>query len=230
MSTSPGSHHPHTPFSAGPALLDGRELSGRELLYFRARARRDTILFALVLVAVPIGIFMMAQQASEPIVRERIRPYESGAPHVVADYIVGTRHGSYKEYYEAGELKVEGWYDNDLRTGEWTTYDRAGTARTKGQFRQGRKVAVWETFNRHGQVTERRSLDQNGYADGVWETFYADGGLEFQASFREGLRHGRERVWNRSGTLLSDIGFHEGERYGPAFDYNSDGTLHVQPN
>ena len=46
----------------------------------------------------------------------------------------GLKNGSYREYYENGELKVKGKYKNDEPSGVWRFYDEKGKRIRKERY------------------------------------------------------------------------------------------------
>jgi antitoxin component YwqK of YwqJK toxin-antitoxin module len=75
--------------------------------------------------------------------------YESGNLKSEYTYKSGRLNGAGKEYYESGRLKAEGESRDSCREGVWTTYYEDG------------KTEYIDTYN-HGQKIHRKSFDQAG--------------------------------------------------------------------
>jgi antitoxin component YwqK of YwqJK toxin-antitoxin module len=157
--------------------------------------------------------------------------------------------GAYREFYEDGQVFVEGQYSEGNATGEWTYYHpngevakkvnfvagqpdgvvelfRAdGTKEAIREFADGRRAGTWKTFGDSGeqQLTEEVYVD--GKAEGVWQTWYDDGQQRQQIAFKAGKREGLSIEWDKDGIKRAEVNFKENKQDGMTRIWAADGTL-----
>ncbi|MDY0314324.1 MAG: hypothetical protein RBR32_04535 [Bacteroidales bacterium] len=79
-----------------------------------------------------------------------------------------------KQYYDNGNLFMEGLLVNDLREGEWIAYYENGVVWSTGFYENGLKQGKSNVFYENGKLRYTKSY-KNDLADGVWY-FYDDKG------------------------------------------------------
>ena len=58
--------------------------------------------------------------------------------------------GSWKYFYDSGQLQCTGNYDNDLPTGKWKWYHVNGVEKSEGVFIKGRREGKWIEYDEEG--------------------------------------------------------------------------------
>lgn len=61
-------------------------------------------------------------------------------------FVDGKLDGKFNEFYNSGELKVDGKYKKGAKDGNWKTYYKNGKIKSKGRYNNGEKVGVWKFF------------------------------------------------------------------------------------
>lgn len=63
----------------------------------------------------------------------------------------GTRHGSYRRWYDDGVLAAQGEYEYDQKEGVWIEFHPNGAVRDHGQYAGGERIGTWTTWGADGQ-------------------------------------------------------------------------------
>ncbi|APZ45014.1 hypothetical protein BW723_01330 [Polaribacter reichenbachii] len=61
-------------------------------------------------------------------------------------FVDGKLDGKFNEYYDSGNLKVDGKYKNGAKDGNWKSYYKNGKIKSKGRYKDGEKVGIWKFF------------------------------------------------------------------------------------
>lgn len=114
---------------------------------------------------------------------------DSGAPQEV------------KVHYESGELHKQYFVRNGKKEGEYLDYRRNGTIRSRLQFVNDLQSGKTIFYTEDGKIREVQY-----YIDGKREygdtLFYPEGGIEFTTDFKNGLKHGYLRKWDKNGEIF----------------------------
>ncbi len=100
------------------------------------------------------------------------------------NYREGVLHGMYKVYWETGALKISGRYKEGLYDGKWEYFDEQGMKAGEATFTEG---------------------------SGVMTGYHKNGRISREVSYRNNLKHGRERIWSPEGELIEQIIYTEGK-------------------
>ncbi|MGL5356884.1 MAG: toxin-antitoxin system YwqK family antitoxin [Cetobacterium sp.] len=82
--------------------------------------------------------------------------YENGNLKSVAKYDNGVLIGKFKSYYMNKELEVEGEYKNGKKEGEWIYYYQNGEQESSGKYENDKKIKKWKYFNTNGKLREEK--------------------------------------------------------------------------
>ncbi|MBK9291945.1 MAG: toxin-antitoxin system YwqK family antitoxin [Bacteroidetes bacterium] len=103
------------------------------------------------------------------------------------------RQGLTRHFDRSGRLLKTIPYVNGLEDGTAFSYDTTGTIIEITQYRRG-FITARERINRR---------DPEGRPNGLWKWFYDDGTLKAEGTFRNGLRNGFFKTYDRQGNLLT---------------------------
>ena len=112
--------------------------------------------------------------------------YSNGKPRVVRYYDKHDQCVKETEYYESGQVKMEGGMKNGKMEGEWTAYFIDGRVQSHGFFADGKRTGAAEVYHSNG----------NKYEEG---------------SYKEGKHVGKWKFYNEQGHLIKEVDFGEGE-------------------
>ena len=65
-------------------------------------------------------------------------------------------------------------------------------------------------YNERGKLTAIKHFS-NGKADGIWKTFYDNGTLKFEGTFKNDESEGTHRWWKQNGELEKSLFFTRGK-------------------
>ena len=121
-------------------------------------------------------------------------PLGSGCqPGLRAGGVAGVVDGSLREFFLDGPAK--------------------GKVRNERFFQAGEPAGTW-TYRFDDGAMWTRERYQGGKLQGLQESFYTDGGREYQVTMAAGFRDGPWRYWNRQGQLLHQAEYTRGWRRG----------------
>ena len=79
-----------------------------------------------------------------------------------------------KQYYESGNLFMEGAMENGRRTGKWTAYYENGMIWSIGYYDEGLRNGSSEVYYGNGQLRYTKNYEKD-VAEGLWK-FYNEAG------------------------------------------------------
>lgn len=112
--------------------------------------------------------------------------YESGKPQRVSFY---DRHGSCvkeTEYYENGQVKMEGEILDGKREGAWTAYFEDGRVQSKGIFHEGLRTGAATVYQPNGNLYMEGEY-KDGKHCGKWKFYDEQGNLLREDDYGEGV-------------------------------------------
>ena len=104
-------------------------------------------------------------------------------------------------YYPDGQLFFKGQYKNDYRVGKWTTYYP------------------------NGQIKEIENYNDEGAYDGEYKSYFQNGSLHSEFTFKEGKEDGYYKSYFQNGKMAEEGWYIGGEKNGYWLSYNPLGTL-----
>lgn len=107
----------------------------------------------------------------------------------------GMLQGSYKRYYENGQLHVKCTYRNDRIEGLYEEYYDNKQLFVKYTYRDGEMNGPCEYYHKNGQL-EVKCTYKNGEMNGPYEAHYEDGNLK--GVFSNGKLIGGEKTYQKA--------------------------------
>ncbi|NVO04214.1 MAG: hypothetical protein HXX09_16090, partial [Bacteroidetes bacterium] len=99
----------------------------------------------------------------------------SGLIREESNYVFGKKDGSYKNYYNNGQVNSEGTYKDGKKTDRWVSYYKtSGEKRSEGNYLENKKTGIWNFYNSRG-VPRSSGAYQNDLKVGPWVTLDSDG-------------------------------------------------------
>ena len=131
------------------------------------------------------GIMLLASCSAQ--LTEKVQAtFPDGKPKVVRYYDKHDQCVKETEYYESGQVKMEGGMKDGQMEGEWTAYFIDGRVQSHGFFKDGKRT-------------------------GAAQVFYATGNKYEEGFYKEGTHVGKWKFYNEQGTLIKEVDFGEGE-------------------
>ncbi len=156
------------------------------------------------------------------------------------------RQGTWKYYYETGEIKAKGDFKDNLKTGEWIFYYEDGKIEQRGKYNKDKPSGLWTWYYSNGNKwreenlikgVEEGSLTEynkdgavilkgeyvDGEREGVWN--YDNGDDKEEGSYQGGLQNGIWKGWFSNGKLSYEINYVQGVPDGKFKTYYNNGYV-----
>ena len=84
--------------------------------------------------------------------------YEGGEIEIKGQIDKNKNFGKWQYFYESGQIASEGNFVDDLPDGEWKWYFRSGSISEQGSFKEGKRFGLWTQFDTSGNVIEEKEI------------------------------------------------------------------------
>ena len=88
------------------------------------------------------------------------------------------------EYYETGQVKMEGGMKDEKMDGEWTSYFPDGRVQSHGFFENGERTGAAQVFRENGNKYQE-GFYKNGKHCGKWKFYDEQGDLVKEVDYGE---------------------------------------------
>ncbi len=163
------------------------------------------------------------------------------------NYINGSSEGRYIWYYPNGTKETIGNYHNNERDSVWTYYHEDGTISKLVPYENGKRQGISKVYSPEGQLILEKKYNQGdliayhvaGTPQDQWVAFSgkgtikltnADGRPALEEQFENGLLHGVEKIYYKSGKLFSHSNYTYGDFEGQQITYYPDGKVRTKRN
>ena len=126
--------------------------------------------------------------------------------------------GISKDYYENGNLKIEGFYKNDKL--EWSKKYAGNGTLIKEQFKE---KGISKDYYENGNLKAEAPF-KGGKREGISKHYYEDGNLQVEAPFKNGKLEGIWKHYHKNGNLKVE-GLYKNDKLEGLKKYNEDGNL-----
>ena len=142
------------------------------------------------------------------------------------DEETGNMDGSYKEYSEEGNLKVEGVYKNGKKNGVFKEYDDYnGALKYETSYKDDKKNGIRKEYD--SDSTLRFEINyKDDEMNGAYKEYY-DGVLRVDAYYKDGKKEGIYKSFDGKGLPQYEISYKNDERDGTYKEF-TDGKLHLE--
>ncbi|MBJ2175222.1 hypothetical protein JBL43_13295 [Aureibaculum sp. A20] len=123
----------------------------------------------------------------------------------------GEKTGTYKTFYENGELKEYGSYENGKKIGTWKEYYYDGTTKKVTRYYSG-IIYRNEIYYDNGRLMVSGGFDDNGKKDGPWKQQYDNWQEKLEGNYSHGKKHGQWNYYTESGQLFKIENYKEDVR------------------
>ncbi len=135
--------------------------------------------------------------------------------------------GHYKEYYPAGQLKMEGQNRNDRSEGLWKYYYESGELESEGNFKNGQRVGRWAQYHKNGNLASE-GFYEAGKKSGEWTYYYETGSISSHGTLVDDVREGQWSLYFENGNVSSLSEYDHGS--GPSTEYYPGGQILAEGN
>ena len=139
--------------------------------------------------------------------------------------------GPYKEYYDSGELKVEGHYKNNKRNGELKRYYKNGQVSSEFSYNKGKINKERKSYYKDGIISNKTEKVGNDYINygyyesgelryerkeqtGYYKSYYESGAIKIEADYLNYDLIGPWKKYYENGELEWLVNYKDGYRQG----------------
>ena len=83
--------------------------------------------------------------------------YENGQVEVEGNYKDGVKDGKHVGYYKNGQILVEGNYKDGKEDGKWVGYYSSGEIKREENYKDGQRVGKWVEYYRSGEIKKEEN-------------------------------------------------------------------------
>lgn len=101
------------------------------------------------------------------------------------------------------------FYPKTYKDGKTQIFFESGALAAEGEYFKGKRIGYWRHNYDSGKILAEGDYDSSGLKSGVWVFYYGAGTLKSQGKYKDDLKHGVWREWDRNGAL-TETEFSEG--------------------
>lgn len=90
-----------------------------------------------------------------------------------------------KQFYQSGNIFIEGALENERRTGKWVAWYENGVIWSIGYFEEGLKHGESNVYYENGQIRYTKNYEQD-VAEGLWEFYDEEGNIIGKVMYENG--------------------------------------------
>lgn len=154
--------------------------------------------------------------------------YQNGQLFVEGHYDAGEQDGEWTYWHENGQKRRTVVYDHGLLNGSWEVYRADGTLEKKKEFKNGKPNGEWTTYDETGQELRQVMNYLDGKPNGTWKAWYDSGPQRSQYEFKNGVRHGPATEWDEDGNVRAKAMYQDGKLDGEVVKWDVDGKKYTQ--
>ena len=139
--------------------------------------------------------------------------------------------GSWKEWFNNGQLKYEIDYQNNWPFGNVIFYYKNGNPQEKGTWQRNKWVGLYEYFFESGNLAYQWKYNEKGLRSGVQKYFYENGNVMVEGEWINGQESGKIKEYWSNGKLRSVKTFIDGIIIPQSIvNYNEQGEIIEDPS
>jgi antitoxin component YwqK of YwqJK toxin-antitoxin module len=139
----------------------------------------------------------------------------------------GLRMGTFKSYYEDGQVFEESQYVQDTLDGIRRLYHPNGMLMIEETYQKGLFEGPYKSWYADGTPESEGQYADNTMS-GLWKRFYPNGQLYHELTFRDNLENGPFRTWHPNGKLMEEGGYLDGDNLHGTFKIYDENGVHVR--
>ena len=131
-----------------------------------------------------LGLIGMLASCGPKLTETVMAKYPNGQTRVVHYFDKDNNCVNETEYYESGQVKIEGGMKDGKMDGEWTAYFIDGRVQSHGFFEKGERTGAAQVFYSNGNKYEE-GFYKNGKHCGLWKFYDEQGSLIKEVDYGE---------------------------------------------
>ena len=140
------------------------------------------------------------------------------------------KHGTYRSWYENGQITVRGQLVDGKGEGTWVYWHPNGRKKADGQWHNDMAQGLWTYWYENGwKKAEKHWVD--GVLNGPCTTWYDNSQKAEVSNLVDGKPHGLIQAWDRQGVSLPAVMWEHGKRVGevPAHELSAESQPAGEP-
>ncbi len=126
--------------------------------------------------------------------------YDTGELKIEGKFIEGKKKGLWKYFYKNGIIaKTINYKDNKVK--EWKKFYDDGNIKEEGNSLNDKKIGLWKNYYHNGIIS--RTINYKDNNKQIWKENYSSGKLRWKAECIDGIRNGLYKGYFESGELSS---------------------------
>ena len=113
----------------------------------------------------------------------------------------GIYDGTFREYYESGQLAQKGYYKNGLGQGEYIWYYEEGSIKQKAFYKDDKIEGIVTSFYPGGKIAQTVN-HINGKREGELIEYYENGQIKEKRFYVNGKEEGKSLFYDEKGKLI----------------------------
>lgn len=147
----------------------------------------------------------------------------------LASFKDGNLHGENTMFHRNGQLWIKGFYKDGELTGEFLLYNANGALEQKKHFEEGKLNGTFTSYFNVGEEIPEFVIPykEDKVQDKVTE-YFSNGNLYSTIPFKDGNRHGIQKIYHLNGNVKSEIAYVDNKIHGDYKTYFLDGNISEQ--
>ncbi|WP_296385540.1 energy transducer TonB [Winogradskyella sp.] len=156
-------------------------------------------------------------------------------------------NGPFQDYYDSGELKIEGQYKNKKKVGEWKRYYKDGQISRLYSYNKGKLNKEEVSYYKNGKVSNKTEKVGEDYISfgyyksgelnyekqqktGYYKSYYKSGAIDIEANYLEYELVGIWKKHYENGQIKWLVEYKNGYRDGVYKNFYENGDLKLEGN
>lgn len=127
--------------------------------------------------------------------------YANGKNSVLGYFANNVVDSSYQEFFEDGQLALEGQYQKGIKVGEWIAYYKTGKMHTKETYIENELQGISQTFYEDGTTMSESFTYQNGLKNGKAFSYFRNGTIAAEGEYKDNEQEGLWKFYDQAGKL-----------------------------
>lgn len=153
--------------------------------------------------------------------------------------------GPFKDYYDSGEIKVEGQYENKKKVGEWKSYHKNGQISRLYSYDKGKLNKEEISYYEDGMVSSKTEKEGDNFVNraysksgriqherqvgsGYYKKFFENGNLKIEANYKDYELIDEWKQYYENGEIEWLVTYMNGYRSGSYKNYYKNGDLKLE--
>lgn len=127
------------------------------------------------------------------------------------EYKDNKKIGTWKKYYDNGNLKSELIYENNKPNGYAKFYYENGNMSEEGMWKNNKWVGDYKFYYENGNLSYEWGYSESGKRTGVQKYYHENGKIMIEGEWNEGKESGVIKEYDETGNLVAEKNYNDGQ-------------------